>query len=121
MDGAMQALSNGGGVMFTLALMSILIVHEMGHYIASRRRNIVTTWPYFIPAPNLIGTFGAVIKSKSPFWNRRDLIEVGAAGPIAGWLVALAQLVRNRRTADKIPQLTESTHSCLSSTRLTGA
>ena len=92
MDGAMQALSNGGGLMFTLALMSILIVHEMGHYVASRRRNIVTTWPYFIPAPNLIGTFGAVIKSKSPFWNRRDLIEVGAAGPIAGWLVALGWL-----------------------------
>jgi membrane-associated protease RseP (regulator of RpoE activity) len=64
----------------------------MGHYIASRRRNIVTSWPYFIPAPNLIGTFGAVIKSKSPFWSRRDLIEVGAAGPIAGWLVALCWL-----------------------------
>ncbi|MDH3890911.1 MAG: site-2 protease family protein [candidate division Zixibacteria bacterium] len=91
-DGALQALSRGAGLVFTLALMSILIVHEMGHYIASRRRNIVTTWPYFIPAPTLIGTFGAVIKSKSPFWNRRDLIEVGAAGPIAGWLVALAWL-----------------------------
>ena len=92
MDGAMQSLSNGGGLVFTLALMSILIVHEMGHYVASKRRNIVTSWPYFIPAPNLIGTFGAVIKSKSPFWNRRDLIEVGAAGPIAGWLVALGWL-----------------------------
>lgn len=92
MDEAMQSLSSGGGLVFTVALMSILIVHEMGHYIASRRRNIVTSWPYFIPAPNLIGTFGAVIRSKSPFWNRRDLIEVGAAGPIAGWLVALGWL-----------------------------
>lgn len=84
-----DALAGGAGLMFTAALMSILFVHEMGHFIASRRRGIVTSLPYFIPAPNLIGTFGAVIKSKSPFWNRRDLIEVGAAGPIAGWLVAL--------------------------------
>lgn len=86
-------LGRGEGIEFTLALMSILLVHEMGHYFAGRRRGIVTSWPYFIPAPNIIGTFGAVIKSKSPFWNRRDLIEVGAAGPIAGWVVALGWLV----------------------------
>ncbi|MFQ5454403.1 MAG: site-2 protease family protein [Candidatus Zixiibacteriota bacterium] len=88
----LTALSHGAGIEFTLALISILFVHEMGHYIASRRRNIITSWPYFIPAPNLIGTFGAIIKSKSPFWNRRDLIEVGAAGPIAGWIVAVGWL-----------------------------
>lgn len=88
-----QALAAGRGLEFTAALMSILLVHEMGHFLASRRRGIVTSWPYFIPAPNFIGTFGAVIRSKSPFWNRRDLIEVGAAGPIAGWIVALGWLV----------------------------
>ena len=86
-------LASGTGIVFTLAMISILFVHEMGHYIASRRRSIITSWPYFIPAPNIIGTFGAVIKSKSPFRNRRDLIEVGAAGPIAGWIVALIWLV----------------------------
>lgn len=86
-------LANGAGLQFTAALMSILLVHEMGHFIASRRRGIITSWPYFIPAPNFIGTFGAVIKSKSPFWNRGDLIEVGAAGPVAGWIVALIWLV----------------------------
>jgi membrane-associated protease RseP (regulator of RpoE activity) len=86
-------LAHGAGLEFTLALISILLVHEMGHFIASRRRNIVTSWPYFIPAPNIIGTFGAVIKSRSPFWNRRDLIEVGAAGPIAGWIVAVCWLL----------------------------
>jgi len=86
-------LGRGRGLEFTAALMSILLVHEMGHFWASRRRGIVTSWPYFIPAPNFIGTFGAVIRSKSPFWNRRDLIEVGATGPIAGWLVALGWLV----------------------------
>jgi membrane-associated protease RseP (regulator of RpoE activity) len=81
------------GYVFTTALMSILLVHEMGHFVASRRRGIITSWPYFIPAPNIIGTFGAVIRSKSPFRNRRDLIEVGAAGPIVGWFVALGWLV----------------------------
>lgn len=86
-------LGQGAGITFTIAMISILVVHEMGHYIASRRRGIITSWPYFIPAPNIIGTFGAVIKSKSPFWNRRDLIEVGAAGPIAGWIVALGWLI----------------------------
>ncbi|UCC42993.1 MAG: site-2 protease family protein [Candidatus Zixiibacteriota bacterium] len=89
----LSALSQGDGLVFSLALMSILLVHEMGHFVASRRRGIITSWPYFIPAPNIIGTFGAIIKSKTPFWNRRDLIEVGAAGPIAGWLVAVGWLV----------------------------
>jgi len=92
-NGALKDLAGGAGIEFTLALISILFVHEMGHFIASRRRGIITSWPYFIPAPNIIGTFGAVIKSKSPFWNRRDLIEVGAAGPIAGWVVAIAWLL----------------------------
>lgn len=90
---AVSDLAGGVGIEFTLALISILFVHEMGHFIASRRRNIITSWPYFIPAPNIIGTFGAIIKSKSPFWNRRDLIEVGAAGPIAGWVIAVGWLL----------------------------
>ena len=89
----MEALRNGAGIQFTAALMSILICHEMGHFLVGRRRGIVTSWPYFLPAPSLIGTFGAVIRSKSPFWNRRDLMAVGAAGPIAGWVVAIGWLV----------------------------
>jgi membrane-associated protease RseP (regulator of RpoE activity) len=92
LENTLNALSNGDGIEFTIAMISILFIHEMGHYIASRRRDIITSWPYFIPAPNIIGTFGAVIKSKSPFWNRRDLIEVGAWGPIAGWIVAVGWL-----------------------------
>lgn len=89
----LEAVRNGVGWEFAAALISILLVHEMGHFIASRRRGIVTSWPYFIPAPNIVGTFGAVIKSRSPIWNRRDLIEVGASGPIAGWIVALGWLI----------------------------
>ena len=100
---ALSDLAAGRGLQFTAALMSILLVHEMGHFIAGRRRGIVTSWPYFIPAPNFIGTFGAVIRSKSPFWNRRDLIEVGATGPIAGWLVALAWLVYGLTKSQILP------------------
>ncbi len=96
-------LAAGAGLEFTLALMSILIIHEMGHFLASRRRMIVTSWPYFIPAPNILGTLGAVIKSKSPFWNRRDLIEVGAAGPIAGWIVAIGWLVYGLSQSVQLP------------------
>jgi len=89
----LERMANGDGLEFTLAIISILFIHEMGHFVAGRRRHVVTSWPYFIPAPNIIGTFGAIIKSKSPFWNRRDLIEVGAAGPIAGWIVAVFWLI----------------------------
>lgn len=102
-DGTLQALSNGAGLVFTVAMISILFVHEMGHFVASRRRNIVTSWPYFIPAPNIIGTFGAIIKSKSPFWNRRDLIEVGSAGPIAGWIVAVIWLAYGLTQSQYLP------------------
>lgn len=74
---------------FSLPLLTILLVHEFGHYLAARRRDIRVSLPYFLPAPTLIGTFGAFIKSKSPFPNRRDLVEVGAAGPVAGFVVAV--------------------------------
>lgn len=78
---------------FTVALILILLFHEFGHYLAGRRRGILMSLPYFIPAPNFVGTFGAIIKSRSPFYNRRDLIEVGAAGPIAGFVMAIAVLI----------------------------
>lgn len=86
-------LQQGMGLEFAVALISILLVHEMGHFVASRRRGVVTSWPFFIPAPTIFGTFGALIKSKSPIRNRRDLIEVGASGPIFGWIVALGWLI----------------------------
>lgn len=79
-------------IAFTAALMAILLFHEFGHYLAGRRRGVFMSLPYFIPAPNLVGTFGAVIKSRSPLTNRRDLIEVGAIGPIAGFVVAVIVL-----------------------------
>ncbi|OPX32438.1 MAG: hypothetical protein B1H40_02535 [Candidatus Latescibacteria bacterium 4484_181] len=77
------------GFSFSLPLLVILGVHEMGHYLASCRWGVKATLPYFIPAPSLIGTFGAVIKMKSPMPNKRALVDIGAAGPIAGFVVAV--------------------------------
>ncbi len=77
---------------FSIPLLSILLFHEFGHYLAARRRGIRVSLPYFLPAPTLIGTFGAFIKSNSPFPSRRDLMEVGAYGPIAGFVVAVITL-----------------------------
>lgn len=77
------------GVGFSLALMSILFAHEMGHYLACRRYGVDATLPYFLPAPTLIGTLGAFIQIRSAFPSRRSLFDIGIAGPIAGFLVAL--------------------------------
>jgi membrane-associated protease RseP (regulator of RpoE activity) len=81
-----------GGVMFTAAIMSVLGAHEMGHKITANRRGIRATPPYFIPGPppNLggVGTFGAVILQKSLPPNRDALFDVGASGPITGFIAA---------------------------------
>ncbi len=77
------------GLPFAATLMTILLVHEFSHYIASRRHRTEATLPYFIPAPSIIGTFGAFIKMKSPIETRRALIDIGASGPIAGFIVSV--------------------------------
>ena len=77
---------------FAVSLMLILLFHEFGHYLAGRRRGVLMSLPYFLPGPNMAGTFGAIIKSRSPITNRRDLIEVGATGPIAGFVVSVIAL-----------------------------
>lgn len=80
------------GWVFSVPLMTILLVHEMGHYSAGRRRNLDVTPPYFLPAPPPLGTFGAFIKIRSFIPDRNALMEVGAAGPLAGSLVAIPML-----------------------------
>ncbi|MGB9589387.1 MAG: site-2 protease family protein [candidate division WOR-3 bacterium] len=77
------------GLPFSLSIMGILFIHEMGHYIASRLHGVEATLPYFIPFPTIIGTMGAVIRIKSPIPTRRALIDIGVAGPIAGLVAAL--------------------------------
>ena len=83
----------GPGFPFALALMSILLAHELGHYFACRYHGIRATYPYFIPAPTLIGTFGAFILMRSPIRSRRALFDVGASGPLVGFLVAIPLLI----------------------------
>jgi membrane-associated protease RseP (regulator of RpoE activity) len=82
-----SALASGWS--FSLALLGILLAHEAGHYFFCRRHGILASWPYVLPAPTLSGTAGAVIRIRSRIPSRRALIEVGIAGPIAGYLVAL--------------------------------
>jgi membrane-associated protease RseP (regulator of RpoE activity) len=96
---------------FTIALMAILLFHEFGHYLAGRRRGILMSLPYFIPAPNIIGTFGAVIRSRSPFTNRRDLIEVGAAGPISGFVISVIALSVGLYNSEIVPSEIEGVMS----------
>jgi membrane-associated protease RseP (regulator of RpoE activity) len=77
------------GLPFSLAIMSILLAHEMGHYLTCRYYGISATLPYFIPFPSIIGTMGAFIRIRSPIQHRAALLEVGIAGPIAGFVLAI--------------------------------
>jgi membrane-associated protease RseP (regulator of RpoE activity) len=77
------------GIPFSFTLMAILLTHEMGHYLTSRYHGVGATLPYFIPSPTLIGTFGAFIRMTSPIVNKRALLDIGASGPIAGFIVAI--------------------------------
>ncbi len=80
------------GIPFAGTLLLILFCHEMGHYIASKRYGVIVTPPFFIPGPWFpfgIGTFGAFIRIKSPIFQRRALLDIGAAGPIAGFVVSI--------------------------------
>ena len=85
-----------GGKLYALSLFLILGAHEFGHYFAGVKNGVRTTLPLFIPAPPglfLLGTFGAMIVIKDPIPNRRVLMEIGAAGPIAGFIVAVPTLI----------------------------
>ncbi|MGB9714835.1 MAG: site-2 protease family protein [Thermodesulfovibrionales bacterium] len=77
------------GFPFALTLMTILLAHELSHYFASKRHRVKATLPYFIPAPTIIGTFGAFIKMKSPISSRKALLDIGVSGPLAGFVISL--------------------------------
>jgi membrane-associated protease RseP (regulator of RpoE activity) len=81
------------GFPFSLTLLIILLTHELSHYFMSRRHNVSATLPYFIPAPTIVGTFGAIIKMRPPIPDRRSLIDIGASGPIGGFLIALIAVI----------------------------
>ena len=92
-----QSVTIVDGLWYSLTILAILGCHELGHYIACLRYNIVATRPFFLPLPpigelSLTGTLGAFIRVKSRFPNRIALFDVGIAGPIAGFVVAVPAL-----------------------------
>ncbi len=96
-----------GGFLFSISLILILGAHEFGHYWASRRNGVHSTLPYFIPAPPIFiaGTFGAFIQFKQVIPNRRILMDIGSAGPIAGFIVALPTLIYGLSLSNVTPAL----------------
>ncbi len=80
------------GLPFSLTLLAILLAHEFGHYFTCLYHRIDASLPYFLPAPTLIGTFGAFIRIRAPIFSRRDLFDVGVAGPLAGFVFLVPAL-----------------------------
>lgn len=96
-----------GTLYFSFPLLSILFVHEMGHYIISKKHGIHTSLPFFIPVPPIlpgfnIGTFGALISSSDPMPNRKALFDIGISGPIAGFIVAIPVTIIGLLTSEVI-------------------
>lgn len=91
------------GLPFALTLMTILMSHELSHYFASRKHGVKATLPYFIPAPTIIGTFGAFIKMKSPIISRKSLIDIGASGPLSGFVISVIATIIGLNMSEVVP------------------
>jgi len=95
------------GVTFSIPLMTILLCHEMGHYLTARRNRVSASLPYFLPAPYpsmfIIGTFGAFIRIKSRPASRQQIFDIGAAGPWAGAIIAVPIVILGLRLSDIAP------------------
>ncbi len=81
------------GVPVAVTLLAILVCHEFGHYFAARAHRVEASPPYFIPFPSLLGTMGAVIRMRGNIPTRSALVDIGASGPIAGFVVAVPLLL----------------------------
>jgi membrane-associated protease RseP (regulator of RpoE activity) len=99
------------GLPFALTLMVILLAHELGHFFACRHHHIRASYPFFIPAPTLIGTFGAFILIRSPLRTTRALFDVGASGPLVGFVLAVPALIYGILHAKIVPGLADPAHS----------
>jgi len=91
---------------FAATLLGILVTHEFGHFWLSRIHRVPASLPLFIPGPpQFIGTFGAIIRMRSPIMNRRALFDIGVAGPIAGFVVAVVALIVGLSLSTVVPKM----------------
>lgn len=81
------------GLAFSTSALLILLAHELGHYIACRLYRLPSTLPYFLPVPFNFGTFGAFIKIRAPIRSKRELFDMGIAGPLAGFVMLIPFLL----------------------------
>lgn len=93
------------GLPFALTLLGILLAHELGHFFACRHHHIRSSYPFFIPFPTLIGTMGAFILIRAPIRTTRALFDIGASGPLVGFVVAVPALVFGILHAKFVPGL----------------
>ncbi len=93
------------GLPFSLSLLTILMAHEMGHYLAARYYTVDATLPFFLPAPTLIGTLGAFIRLRSAIVSKRILFDIGIAGPIAGFAALLVPLAIGVSMSHQMPRV----------------
>lgn len=91
------------GIPFSFTLLGILFAHEMGHYVACKIYRIDVSYPYFIPAPTLFGTFGAFIRIRSPITTRKALFDVVIAGPVVGFVLAAPAMAYAIATSRVVP------------------
>ncbi len=91
--------------LYALVLLTILVGHELGHYLTCRKYSLDATLPYFIPAPTLLGTFGAFIRIKSPITGMQQLFDVGAAGPVMSFLLSLPAVAVGLAFSKAVPAL----------------
>lgn len=91
------------GLPFSLTLVGVLLVHEMGHYLTARYYRVDASLPYFLPVPTLIGTFGAFIRIRSAILSKRVLFDVGIGGPLAGFAALLLPLIAGVSMSKVIP------------------
>lgn len=93
------------GLPFAGTLLGILVTHEFGHYLLSLIHRVPASLPLFIPGPpQFIGTFGAIIRMRSPIMNRRALFDIGVSGPIAGFVVAVIALIIGLYLSTVVPR-----------------
>ena len=104
-------LALASGLPFALTLLLILLAHELGHFFACRHHHIHSSYPFFIPFPTLIGTLGAFILIRSPIRTTRALFDVGASGPLVGFIVAVPALIFGILHAKLVPGLGDPAHA----------